>query len=54
VLAKNAGSHRDGAIKDGSQFKGPNGNYFKRDTTTVHFMDQKTCGGKFKGVRKEK
>ena len=45
--------HRNGAIKDRSQFKAPNGNWVKRDGDTGRFMDQKTSGGKFKGVRKE-
>jgi hypothetical protein len=53
-MAGNSGKHRDGAVKGRSQFKGPNGNYIKRDTNTGRFMDQKTTGGKFKGVRTEK
>lgn len=53
-MAKNAGNHRDGAVTGRSQFKGPNGNFIKRDTKTGRFMDQKTSGGKFKGVRTEK
>lgn len=46
--------HRNGAVRKRSQFKGPNGNFIKRDTTTGRFMDQKISGGKFKGVSKEK
>jgi HTH-type transcriptional regulator / antitoxin HigA len=46
--------HRVGAVKDRSQFKGPNGNWTKRDGDTGRIMDQKTSGGTFKGVRKEK
>lgn len=46
--------HRNGAVKGRSQFQAPNGNYVKRDTATGRFMDQKTSGGKFKGVRTEK
>jgi hypothetical protein len=46
--------HRKGAVRNRSQFEAPNGNYVKRDTCTGRFMDQKTSGGKFKGVRKEK
>lgn len=46
--------HRNGAVKGRSQFKGPNGNWIKRNTGDGKFMDQKTSGGKFKGVRKEK
>lgn len=53
-MAGNAGKHRDGAVKGRSQFKAPNGNYVKRDSATGKFMDQKTSGGKFKGVRTEK
>lgn len=53
-MAGNAGDHRDGAVKNRSQFKGPNGNYIKRDTETGRFMDQKSSDGKFKGVRMEK
>ncbi|WP_192824911.1 hypothetical protein [Peribacillus frigoritolerans] len=54
-MAGNSGkNHRDGAVKNRTQFKAPNGNYVKRDATTGRFMDQKTSGGKFKGVRTEK
>jgi hypothetical protein len=56
-MAKNGspGNGRIGAVTARSQFKGPNGNYIKRDATTGRFMDQKTSNGSpFKGVRKEK
>lgn len=53
-MAKNAGNHRKGAMKGRSQFKAPNGNYIKRNAGNGQFMDQKTSGGKFKGVRTEK
>ena len=46
--------HRNGAVKGRSQTQAPNGNWVKRDTSTGRFMDQKTSGGKFKGVRTEK
>lgn len=46
--------HRNGAVRNRSQLKAPNGNWTKRDGDTGRFMDQKTSGGKFKGVRKEK
>jgi len=47
--------HRIGAVKDRSQVKNPvNGNYTKRDTDTGRFIDQKSDGKPFKGVRKEK
>lgn len=46
---------RKGAVKDRSQVQNPKtGLYVKRDTQTGRFMDVKTTGGKFKGVRKEK
>jgi hypothetical protein len=57
AVAKNgsAGNGRIGAVKSRSQFKGPNGNFIKRDATTGRFMDQKTSSAApFKGVRKEK
>jgi hypothetical protein len=56
-MAKNppAGDHhRVGAVKGRSQFLGPSGNWIKRDTETGRIMDQKTTGGRFKGVRREK
>ena len=46
--------HRNGAVRDRSQFKAPSGNYTKRDTDTGRFMDQKQDGEPFKGVRREK
>jgi hypothetical protein len=49
------GPGRIGAVKGRSQFKGPNGNWIKRDAATGRFMDQKTSSSSsFKGVRKEK
>lgn len=49
------GKGRHGAVSGRSQFKAPNGNYVKRDTSTGRFMDQKTSSPTpFKGVRKEK
>ncbi|MCY8484832.1 hypothetical protein MOC97_04920 [Bacillus atrophaeus] len=55
-MAGNTGkNYRKGAVKQRSQFKGPNGNFIKRDSKTGRFIDQKTSpGGKFKGVRTEK
>ncbi|WP_190945169.1 hypothetical protein [Paenibacillus sp. UASWS1643] len=55
-MAKNGakGGGRVGAVKGRSQFKAPNGNWVKRDTSTGKFMDQKTSSSKpFKGVTKE-
>lgn len=46
--------HRKGAVRDRSQFKGPNGNWVKRDLTTGRIMDQKADAKPFKGVRKVK
>lgn len=46
---------RIGAVKKRSQVLNPKTNIFvKRDTSTGRFIDGKTTGGKFKGVRKEK
>lgn len=46
---------RIGAVKQSSQVLNPKTSlYVKRDTETGKFMDVKTSGGKFKGVRKEK
>lgn len=46
---------RKGAVKDRSQVLNPKTDqYVKRDTDTGRFMDVKTSGGKFKGVREEK
>lgn len=48
-------NRRMGAVRTRSQVKNPqNGLYVKRDANTGRFMDVKTTGGKFKGVRKEK
>ena len=47
--------HRTGAVRERRQsFNPKTGLYTKRDTNTGQFMDVKTTGGKFKGVRKEK
>lgn len=46
---------RIGAIKNRSQtFNGKIKMYVKRNTSIGQFIDVKTSGGKFKGVRKEK
>lgn len=55
-MAKNgkAGNGRIGAVKNRTQFLGPNGNWIKRNSETGRFMDQKTSSSsKFKGVTKE-
>lgn len=52
---KTGDGHRNGQVTNRSQMKNPVNNlYVKRDTNTGRFMDVKTSGGKFKGVRKEK
>lgn len=55
-MAKNTGQgFRKGAVDKRSQFKGPNGNWIKRDKDTGRFKDQKTSDDTpFKGVSKEK
>lgn len=57
-MAKNGAKgdgHRNGAVDKRTQVLNPKTNLFvKRDTTTGQFMDVKTSGGKFKGVRTEK
>lgn len=46
---------RHGSVRKRTQLKHPNGKLFiKRDADTGRFMDVKTSGGKFKGVRREK
>ena len=46
---------RKGAVKKRSQVQNPKTELWtKRNTETGRFMDVKTSGGKFKGVRKEK
>ncbi|MBS1507030.1 MAG: hypothetical protein JSS79_10325 [Bacteroidetes bacterium] len=47
--------HRNGAVKERSQVLNPKTDqYVKRDTESGRFIDVKTSGGKFKGVREEK
>lgn len=57
TMAKNGKSgdgHRNGAVRDRSQFVNPKtGLHVKRDANTGRIMDNKTSGGKFKGVREE-
>lgn len=55
VNKPNGDNSRIGAVRGRSQFQNPvNELYVKRDTKTGRFMDVKTSGGKFKGIRKEK
>ncbi len=54
AINKGKGS-RQGAVKERSQVYNPStGNYVKRDTNTGRFIDVKSDGTPFKGVRKEK
>lgn len=49
------GGGRIGAVRQRSQVKNPlTGNFVKRDAETGRFMDVKSDGKPFKGVRKEK
>jgi len=48
-------NHRHGAVTGRSQtFNPQNDRWIKRDSETGQFMDQKSDGTPFKGVRKEK
>ncbi len=48
-------NHRKGAVKDRTQVENPKtGLWVKRDVETGRFLDVKTSGGRFKGVRREK
>ena len=55
-MAKNTGKgYRIGAVKGRSQVENSaTEHYVKRDAETGQFMDQKSDGTPFKGVRKEK
>jgi hypothetical protein len=46
--------HREGAVRDRSQFKTPSGHLAKRDTTNGRIMNVKSDKQPFKGVRREK
>ena len=52
---KTGDGHRDGAVRERSQFQHPdNGHWYKRDTNTGHIIDVNKGGQPHKGVRKEK
>lgn len=55
-MAKNTGkNYREGAVRDRSQSQNPkSGIWTKRDDATGRFMDGKSDGEPFKGVRREK
>jgi len=49
------GPGRRGEVKGRTQFQNPKTKlWVKRDNNTGRIMDNKTSGGKFKGVRREK
>lgn len=54
-MAKNTGKgFRKGAVTGRSQVRNPRtGTHVKRDTSTGRFMDGKSDGTPFKGVRRE-
>lgn len=54
-MATNSGDNsRKGAVKDRSQVFNPTtGHYVKRDTSTGRFIDVKSDGKPFKGIRRE-
>lgn len=52
---KTGDSRRHGYVGGRTQSENPKtGLWTKRDAQTGQFMDVKTSGGKFKGIRKEK
>lgn len=56
-MAKNGkpgDGHRDGAVRDRSQFQHPNGHWVKRDSDTGRINNVKSDTDPFKGVRREK
>jgi len=46
--------HRKGAVRQRSQTQTPSKHWVKRDTDSGRFMDVKSDGKPFKGVRKER
>ena len=46
--------HRNGAVRQRSQTQTPSGHFVKRNANDGRFMDVKSDGLPFKGVRKEK
>lgn len=52
---KTGDNRRHGYVGERTQSQNPvTGLWTKRDTQTGQFIDVKTSGGKFKGIRKEK
>ena len=55
VNKPNGDNARVGAVRERSQtFNGKTRLFIKRDSITGRFLDVKTSGGKFKGIRREK
>lgn len=46
--------HRNGAVRERSQFEREDGHWQKRDSDSGRFMGVKDDGKPYKGVRKEK
>lgn len=55
-MAKNGpkGGGRRGAIRNRTQFRGPNGNWIKRDAKTGRILNQKADSSPFKSVTRER
>lgn len=51
---KTGDGHRNGAVRERSQFQHPNGFWYKRDTETGQIIDVNQGGQPHKGVRQEK
>lgn len=51
---KSGDGHRNGAVRERSQFQHPNGNWYKRDTNNGQIIDVNQSGQPHKGVRREK
>lgn len=51
---KTGDNRRHGAVRQRSQTQTPSGHWIKRDATTGQFMNVKSDGTAFKGVRREK
>jgi hypothetical protein len=47
-------NRRQGAVRKRSQTQTPSGHWVKRDSETGRFMDVKSDGRPFKGVRRER
>jgi hypothetical protein len=46
--------HRNGAVRQRSQFQHPNGHWIKRNAQTGRIINVKSDGAPFKGVRRER